>query len=207
MPRLTLEDTAAYRLPALLPLREQDRVLVVGSGAGTLAEMLAAHVRFRTPTASIEPSAPLSSGTVDGGASRLAQADPSALPFRERTFTVVICGHQIRSWDDSTLQHFLNESWRVLTHNGIVVLWEVAPSSSAAVNRVWRRILRQPNRSVRLRALAELGRAGRTAGFAWIQTLRLQPFLWPPGPRLAVLLRKEYYDKETISLAPGETPD
>lgn len=86
------------------------------------------------------------------------------------------------------------------------MLWEVAPSRSAAVNRVWRALLSEPGSEVRLRRFAELGRMGREARFAWVQTLRMQPILWPPGPRVAVLMRKEYYDRETVELASGETP-
>lgn len=191
MPRLLLEDTAAFLLPSLLPLRPEDRVLILDDAA--LAGVLSARGHLR--------AAPVVVDTRGDGAEG---GSPSALPVADGAFTVVLAGHHLRAWDDATLLAFLEECWRVLTHNGIVVLWEVAPSRSTQVNRIWGRLL--PERTPRLRRFAEVGGAAREAGFAWIQTLALRPFLWPPGPRLTVLLRKEHYTPETVHLAPGETP-
>ena len=192
-PRLLLQDTAAYLLPALLPLRPEDRVLVLDDAAlaDTLAERAGLSAR------------PLVLDTRPG-AGRGPLVGPAALPVADGAFTVIVVGHRLRAWDDDTLLAFLRECWRALTHNGIVVLWEVAPSRSARVNAIWRWLL--PERSPRLRRFGEVGACGREAGFAWIQTLALRPFLWPPGPRLAVLMRKEHYTPETVHLAPGQTP-
>jgi SAM-dependent methyltransferase len=193
-PRLFLQDTGAFLLPALLPLRTGDRVLVLDDAA--MAATLAEHGHLSAP--------PLVLQTRPGGAADGPQVSPAALPVADGAFTVIVVGHRIRAWDDETLLAFLRECWRALTHNGIVVLWEVAPSRSARVNAIWGRLL--PERSPRLRRFGEVGALGREAGFAWIQTLALRPFLWPPGPRLAVLMRKEHYTPETVHLAPGETP-
>ena len=133
-------------------------------------------------------------------------AEATALPFPAEAFTVVVVPHGIRAWDDARLLAFLREAWRVLTHNGIVVLWEVAPSRSSRVNAVWQWLLGDGEPPVQLRNFAAVGELGREAGFAWVQTLRLRPFLVPPGPRLAMLLRKEHYTPETIHLGRGETP-
>lgn len=197
-PRLLLEDTGAFLLPNLLALRPDDRVLVLDDAA--LAATLASRAHLGSP--------PLVLGTrarpiADRGADA-ALADVTALPVSDGAFTVIVAGHHLRGWDDATVQAFLEECWRALTHNGIVVLWEVAPSRSERVNAIWRRLLAE--RSPRLRRFGEIGELAREAGFAWIQTLALRPFLWPPGPRLAVLLRKEQYTPETVHLAPGETP-
>ena len=192
-PRLLLQDTAAYLLPALLPLRPEDRVLVLDDAA--LADALAEHGHLSARPLVLDTRA---------GAGQGPQVSPAALPVADAAFTVIVAGHRLRAWDDDTLLAFLRECWRALTHNGIVVLWEVAPSRSARVNAIWRRLL--PESSPRLRRFGEVGACGREAGFAWIQTLALRPFLWPPGPRLAVLMRKEHYTPETVHLAPGETP-
>ncbi len=207
MPRLALENTGALLLPSLLPLRPGDRVLEVGCGRGALSALLAARVPFRTPPLGIDGDGSLLRPHAPRAKARLIQAEAWALPFPDRQFTVLLAGHQIRAWDDDHLSRFLAEAWRTLTHNGVLVLWEVAPSRSAAVNRIWCRLLSPPGRRAQLRPFAEIGRLGRDAGFAWIQTLRVQPMLWPPGPRVAVLMRKEYYDAETVDLGPGETPD
>lgn len=207
VPHLALENTAAFLLPSLLPLRPQDRVLEIGCGTGAQARYLAERVPFQMPVVGVDTRAALLHRGAHIADIRLIQAAPTALPFPERHFTVLVVGHQIRDWEDEPLARFLREAWRVLTHNGVVVLWEVAPSRSPTVNAIWARLLAAPGRPLRLRSFAEIGQQAREAGFAWIQTLRLQPMLWPPGPRVAVLLLKEYYDAETVTLRPGETPD
>ena len=198
-PRLLLEDTAGFLLPSLLPLRREDRVLVLDDAA--LADALESGGGLRTPplvldTRGGEDPAPFMHCA--------PVVSPGALPLGDARFTVVVAGHRLRAWDDATALAFLQECWRVLTHNGVVVVWEVAPSRSARVNAIWRRVL--PEAAPRLRRFSEVGGMGREAGFAWMQTLALRPFLWPPGPRLAVLMRKEHYTPETVRLQPGETP-
>ena len=189
-PRVLLEETGVFLLPGLLPLRAADRVLVLGALAQPIADLLHSRVALDQPPVALNPSS----------------EELAALPFDADRFTIIICGHQQHAWDDDTLLAFLRESWRVLTHNGIIVCWDVAPSRSAWVNRVWRWLLAESGERFRLRTFAEVGRLGREAGFAWIQTLTLRPFLWPPGPRLATLMRKEHYDENTIELAARETP-
>ena len=197
-PRLLLEDTGAFLLPGALPLRREDRLLVLSDRALALTLGQRAGLS-RAPVVLGESEAVAAAGpgpVVRGGV--------AALPFRDESFTVVVAGHRLRRWSDAEAEAFLRECWRVLTHNGLLVLWEVAPSRSARVNALWRRWLPEP--APRLRSFAEVGRLGREAGFAWMQTLGLRPFLWPPGPRLAVLLRKEHYTPQTIHLRAGETP-
>ncbi|HJN92844.1 MAG TPA: methyltransferase domain-containing protein [Dehalococcoidia bacterium] len=197
LPRVAAEDSAAFLLPGMLPLRHQDRVLTLGAGSAAIAALLDSRVPMVQPPVSVGERAGMEDIQAVGG----------RLPFPPSHFTVLICGHQIRRWTDAELAAFLTEAWRVLTHNGVLVLWEVAPSRSARVNAIWKRLLGYGGRTVRLRTFAEVGHLGRAAGFAWIQTLALRPFLWPPGPRLSLLLRKEYYDEDTLDLRDGETPD
>ena len=188
--RVLLEETGVFLLPDLLPLRATDRVLVLGDAAQSIADLLDSRIALDQPPVVLKPSG----------------EERGALPFDDASFTIIISGHQQHAWDDGDLLAFLNESWRVLTHNGIIVSWDVAPSRSKQVNAIWRWLLAKKDESFRLRTFAEFGRIGREAGFAWIQTLTLRPFLWPPGPRLTVLMRKEHYDERTIKLADGETP-
>lgn len=195
VPRVVVRETGAFLLPALLPLRAQDRLLVVGENGAAIASLLDSRCPLET--------APLSVGFAGPGSE--LRAEPGSLPFADASLTVLVCPHQTRRWDDDTLLAFLREAWRVLTHNGVLVAWDVARSRSGRVNAVWARLL-DDGGPVRLRTFAEVGRIGREAGFAWIQTLALRPFLWPPGPRLAVLMRKEHYDEQTVHLAEGETP-
>ena len=200
--RAVIEDTGALRLPALLPLEPNDRLLDASGHGGALAALLAGQAPFARPPVALARPASEPAPAAEAGV-RLVRGEPAHLPFHEQRFSVVLAGHCIRDWDDAALHRFLAEAWRVLTHNGILVLWEVAPSRSGAVNATWRGAL---GRRMRLRPFATVGRLGYDAGFAWIQTLRLQPFLWPPGPRLAVLMRKEYADRETVDASARRTP-
>ena len=202
-PRLALENTGALLLPGMLPLHSSDRLLEIGCGRGTLSAVLAARTRMTQTPVGLEADRLLLSphDTVV-----FVQGRPSHLPFGENTFTVIVAGHQVRTWSDAALRAFFAEAWRVLAHNGLLVLWEVAPSRSAPINHVWRALLAQPDSSVHLRRFAEISRMARAAHFAWIQTLRIQPILWPPGPRVGVLLRKEYYDSKTIGVRLDQRP-
>jgi len=210
-PRMVLEEGAALLLPSLLALQPDDRLLVVSSRVGdATAGALSARAGLRTEgvTMTIGPRGAArrtaNGPGIDAG-DAVVRARPEALPFGEAQFTVMLAGHVARSWDDATLLSFLREAWRVLRHNGVLVLWDVAPSQSARVNAIWRRVLRSDGGRVHLRNFASIGGLGREAGFAWIQTLPLRPFLWPPGPRISVLMRKEHYTLETIGGEAGAT--
>ena len=204
-PRMLLEDGAALLLPSLLGLEPDDRLLVVSSRErDATAGALSARVGLTTEAVTVDVGAAgRGRRTSDKDAGKdaddaVVRARPEALPFDAAQFTVLLAGHVVRSWDDATLLAFLREAWRVLRHNGVIVLWDVAPSRSQRVNAIWRRVLRSNEGPVQLRNFASIGRLGHEAGFAWIQTLPLRPFLWPPGPRISVLMRKEHYTRETM---------
>jgi glycosyltransferase involved in cell wall biosynthesis len=147
---MLLEDGAALLLPSLLGMESDDRLLVVSSREDDVkAGALSARVNLTTEavTAMIGPRAHSTlRGATDGAL--VVRARPEALPFDEAQFTVVLAGHVVRSWDDATVLAFLREAWRVLRHNGVIVLWDVAPSQSQRVNAIWRRVLRSNNTRV-----------------------------------------------------------
>ena len=181
--RLALEETPVPQLPELLPIRDDDRVLVIGGGAGAIAPLLGGAIAVALAGAGFDQDGAAGADAVRG--------TPGQMPARDGSFSVVVIPHQLRRWSDEELSRALREAWRVLAHEGVAVLWEVAPSRSAAVNRAWAGWL---GGAPRLRTFAEIGRAAHAAGFAWIQTAPLPPFLWPPGPRVCVLARKEHYE-------------
>ena len=208
-PRLLLEDTPAPQLARLLPLQADDRLLALGRDAPPLAAELADAGGLRqTPLALLgrRPSTPAGEAARLGVAIVRGHAD--RLPLPDGAVSVIVVPHQLRRWTDERLARVLQEAWRVLAHNGVCALWEVAPSRSPQVNALWRAWL---GGEPQLRSFAQLGRAAYDAGFAWVQTLPLRPFLWPPGPRVSVLLRKEHYTEESVRAlhsphAPGERP-
>ena len=196
-PRLLLEDGPALQLARLLPLQPDDRLLVLGRDAPLLAAELADAASLLQPPLAAMGRCPLvAAGHTQQGVNALCgRAD--RLPVADESISVIVAPHLLRAWGDARLQRILEEAWRVLAHNGVFVLWEIAPSRSPLVNAIWRAWLSPPpGTDPSLRTFAQIGRAGYDAGFAWVQTLPLRPFLWPPGPRVAVLMRKERYTAE-----------
>ena len=194
-PRLLLEDGPTLQLARLLPLQPDDRLLALGRNAPLLAAELADAAGLHQPPLAVIGRRPLGAGgwrpqhdvdTLRGRADRL--------PLANESISVIVAPHLLRAWSDARLQRILEEAWRILAHNGVFILWEIAPSRSPLVNAVWRTWLGPaPGAEPQLRSFAEIGRAAYDAGFAWVQTLPLRPFLWPPGPRVSVLMRKERY--------------
>ena len=193
-PRLLLEDGPALQLARLLPLQPDDRLLVLGRDAPLLAAELAGTASLLQPPLAVMGQCPLvadAHAQLDVNSLR-GRAD--RLPLADGSVSVVVAPHLPRAWSDARLHRILEEAWRILAHNGVFVLWEIAPSRSPRVNAAWRAWLGSPlGTEPQLRTFAQIGRAGYDAGFAWVQTLPLRPFLWPPGPRVAVLMRKERY--------------
>ena len=196
-PRLLLEDGPALQLAQLLPLQPDDRLLALGRDAPLLATELADAAGLLQP-----PLAALSHRPPDLIADRsldiaILRSRADRLPLADESISVILAPHLLRHWSNARLRRALEEAWRVLAHNGVFVLWEIAPSRSPLVNAVWRTWLGAPPATEpQLRSFAQLGRAAYDAGFAWVQTLPLRPFLWPPGPRVSVLMRKERYTAE-----------
>ena len=195
-PRLLLEDTPAPQLAHLLPLQADDRLLALGRDAPLLAADLADAGGLRHPPLALlgrRPQTP--SGEAERLGAAIVRGRADRLPLPDGSMSVIVAPHQLRRWSDERLAQVLEETWRVLTHNGVCALWEIAPSRSPQVNALWRAWL---GNEPRLRSFAQIGRAAYDAGFAWVQTLPLRPFLWPPGPRVSILLRKEHHTEESI---------
>ena len=172
-----------------------ERLLVLGPDSPALAALIA-------DTADLEPT-PIAVLTddrspADAADVQVVRAEPHRLPLDDSSVDFAVVPHQLRHWDDDLVLRVLEELWRVLAHNGVAVLWEVAPSRSAAVNAVWASLLGMNGAGPHLRSFGQLGQLAYDAGFAWIQTLPLRPFFFPPGPRLTVLVRKEHYTPENV---------
>ncbi len=175
-----------------------ERLLVIGPDAPPLAALIA-------DAADLEPT-PIAVLTDDHAPVSLAgvsalRSEPHRLPLDDGSVDFAVAPHQLRNWDDEEAVRVLEELWRVLAHNGVAVLWEIAPSRSGAINAVWSTLLRRGDEGPRLRSFAEIGQLAYDAGFAWVQTLPLRPFLFPPGPRITVLARKERYTSEHVRRA------
>ncbi|MYE06391.1 MAG: class I SAM-dependent methyltransferase [Chloroflexi bacterium] len=194
-PRLALEDSPAAQLIELTAIAPVERLMVLGPDSPPLAALIA-------DTAGLEPT-PLAVLTgarpaPDAEDVQTVRAEPHHLPLPDGTVDFAVIPHQLRHWDDEQALRVLEEIWRILDHNGVAVFWEVARSRSAAVNTAWSILLGRNGSRPQLRTFGQLGQLAYDAGFAWVQTLPLRPFLFPPGPRLTVLVRKEHYTPENI---------
>jgi ubiquinone/menaquinone biosynthesis C-methylase UbiE len=113
-----------------------------------------------------------------------------ALPFADASFDVVTCPYVTHRLDDEHFLALLREIRRVLTHGGIAVLWDFAPTRSATLN-VWnQRVLAAIPGPVNLRNYTTLSAYALEAGFEWVNNAHLRPFLAPPIPRVSLILGK-----------------
>ncbi len=198
-PRLALEDSPSAQLVELTAMAPVERLLVLGPDSAALAAHLAdAGALAPTPIAVLTDDRVAEASGVS-----VVRALPHRLPLGDASVDVAVLPHLLRRWDDEAALRVMEELWRVLAHNGIAVFWEVAPSRSATLNAAWSGLLTEGGRRPRLRRFAEIGGLAYDAGFAWIQTLPLRPFLFPPGPRVTVLVRKEHFTPENLPRVGG----
>jgi ubiquinone/menaquinone biosynthesis C-methylase UbiE len=195
LPGTVLVNTPAFRLHTELQIRPAQRVLDVGCGRGALLQTLAARVPFtRTPVGVDISRAMLRLGARDVQKAphdvALIRASGTALPFADDAFDVVICGHLIKHLEDAALLELLREIRRVLTPGGIALLWEFAPTTSERLNAINRAVLTPGVGSFELRDYATLSAYALEAGYEWVGNARLRPFLFPPIPRVSLLLGK-----------------
>ena len=194
-PRLALQESPVSQLVDLTAMAPVERLLVLGPDAAGIGALVAAAAELEpTPLAVIDDI----QGPPDRAGVDTIHAQPHRLPLDDACIDFAILPHLLRRWDDGYAVQVLEELWRVLAHNGVVVMWEIAASRSDAVSAAWSLVLSRNGRTPALRNFGQVGQLAYDAGFAWVQTLPLRPFLFPPGPRLTVLARKEHFTPEVI---------
>jgi SAM-dependent methyltransferase len=110
--------------------------------------------------------------------------------FDDASFDVVTCAYVMHQLDDDAFLDLLKEIRRVLTHGGIAVVWDFAPTRSAALNAWNRGVLSARPGEVNLRNYTTLSAYALEAGFEWVNNAHLRPFLAPPIPRISLILGK-----------------
>jgi ubiquinone/menaquinone biosynthesis C-methylase UbiE len=188
-------NTPLMRLSDELRLRPEQRWLDVGCGRAALLRFIDSRVRFEHPPVGVDFSAEaLRIARRDAEASTrpllLAQGSATALPFADESFDVVTCGYMLKHLTDDELPLFLSEVRRILGGGGVALLWDYAPSGSAALDRWNTSLLGAAVREPRLRSTGTLMRAARAAGYDLVRNARLRPFLFPPMPRASVFIGK-----------------
>jgi SAM-dependent methyltransferase len=190
VPGALATNTPAYNLHEELQLRPDNRVLDIACGRGSLLSLLSARVAFDKPPVGIDASRRLLRLDSPATGGERVQASPQALPFAGEAFDVVTCAYALNRLTDEEMLALLREIRRVLSHGGIAVLWDFAPTHSSRLNRWNRRVLETRPGDVTLRGYATLSAYALEAGFEWVQNAHLRPFLMPPIPRASIIIGK-----------------
>jgi len=190
-----LVNTPAFRLPTELQLRPEHKLLDVGCGRGSILSVLASRVPFETPPVGVDISrGMLEMGRQDSARSEtkieLTQGSATSLPLASEVFDVVTCAYVVKHLSDVAMLRLLQEIRRVLTPGGIAVLWEFAPTRSTALNRWHEWLLTRGVDACNLRNYTQLSAFAIGAGFEWVGNANLRPFLFPPIPRVSLILGK-----------------
>lgn len=196
VPGMMLINTPVFRLDRELVLKPEQRLLDVGCGRGSLLQVLASRVPFQTPPLGLDIVASLlRRARVDArrGSSppiELAQGSATRLPIAGDSVDIVTCAYLVKHLDDAGLTRFLQELLRVLRPGAFAVLWEFAATASARLDAWHRWVLTRGVESCNLRGYAALAAAATAAGFDWVDNAHLRPFIFPPIPRVSVILGK-----------------
>jgi ubiquinone/menaquinone biosynthesis C-methylase UbiE len=189
-PGLMLVNTPAFKLHEELHLQPENRLLDVGCGSGALLQLLASKVAFRRPPVGLDLSASMLDLAQERRTIQLLRGAGTQLPFAGDSFDVVLCSHVVKHLDDASLLHLLGEIRRVLSHGGIALVWEFAPTRSRLLNAWNERVVTFGVRDCTFRDYASLSAFALEAGFEWISNAHLRPFIYPPIPRVSLIMGK-----------------
>ena len=187
-------NTGALRLPRLLNLQPHQRLLDIGCGRASVLRLLWQRVPFDRPPVGLDISRVmlrLAGASRNGASPHLAQGSVTSLPFPQESFDVVVAGHIIKHLSDGGVADCLREVWRVLTPGGVFAAWEFGPAPWSLWHRLNHRLLTLEVHTAHLRAFPQLAAIVAATPFRQARQLNLGLFLYPPIPRVAILLRKD----------------
>ena len=206
VPGAMLYNTPAFKLHEELQLHPENRVLDIGCGRGALLQVLASRVAFQKAPVGIEASrAMLAMGERNG--TEALQASPLSLPFGEGSFEVVTCGYVTQGLTENEMLALFREVRRVLSPGGIALVWDFAPTRSGTLNAFHDRVLAIGRGEVTTRNYTTLSAYALEAEFEWVSNAHLRPFLFPPIPRVSIIVGKAPIGWEPAGMVEGLTPD
>lgn len=194
-------NAALYRLPTNLKLDSDTRMLDLGCGRGAVMRNLDDQLQCERAPVGMDLSheilrmARRDEDNPRRGAG-LVQGDAIALPFRDASFNLVLCGHLVKYLDDIDVMGLLSEVRRVLEPGGLAVIWEFGPTGNPRLDAWNARVIApgvgggRPGVKPRLRSQRTLKRLASDAGFEFVRDADLRPFLLPPIPRSSILIGK-----------------
>ena len=202
-----LYNPPAYKLHEELQIHAENRVLDIGCGRGALLQLLASHVKFDKPPVGIDVSrAMLERVPAESPAIRL-QAAGTSLPLADGLFDVVTCGYATFDLDEDGLLEMFREIRRVLTPGGIALIWDFAPTGSHRLNAFHERVLALGRGDANVRNYTTLSAYALEAGFEWVSNAHLRPYLFPPIPRVSIIIGKAPIGWTPEGMKEGLTPD
>ncbi len=196
VPGQILLNTAAFTLPEELRIRPEWRVLDISCGRAALIRVVADRAGLSGLTVGLDPSRPLlTRGRRDmqlegGPAIRLVQGAAATLPFASDSLDLLLAGHAFRLLPDEDVLACLREARRVLKPGALLLAWEFAPTQSQRLDGWNRWLLSRREPVPRLRSYRELRGLALTAAFDWVEQAHLRPFLFPPIPRVSLIVGK-----------------
>ncbi len=176
----------ADRIIDLLGLQEGRRYLDVGCGTAGYAHLLSRRAGLAEPPVCMDLARSPDPLDVVGW--------PEHLPFSNAAFDAVTSLYFIRQLDDDTVHGFGREIARVLAPGGVAMLMDLAPVRAGWLNRLHERLLGRGMAAVDLRGWGRLAALLTECGFDEITLAQTGPFVLPPIPRVAVLLRRRRKD-------------
>jgi SAM-dependent methyltransferase len=179
---MALITPRADRIIDLVDLRPGKRYVDLGCGTAAYAHLLADRAGMESPPLALD-LAP-GPGPVD------ALAWPERLPLADRSVDALSCFYLVRRFDDDVVHGLGGEISRVLAPGGRALVMEVAPVISRRLDAFHRKLLSPGCGTVDLRGWGRLAALFTECGFDAIDLVNVGPFLVPPIPRVAVLLRR-----------------
>lgn len=220
VPGQILINTAAFRLPEELRIRSDWRILEVAAGRASLSRVLAERTPLDHPPVAVDASSSLLRQARDDFASGgapivLARASQFVLPFRSESLDLVLFSHAFKSLSDVELHDSLAEASRVLKVGGLCLAWEYAPTGSQRLDRWNRWVLTRQTADVTLRSTNQIRHVSYDAGFDWVEPAHLRPFIFPPIPRVSLIMgkappgweRRIVDGKAVLQYAPEQSPE
>ena len=169
------------RVISLLALGAGRRYLDIGCGTAAYAHLLAQRAGLDEPPVTVDllPGP----GPVD------LLGWPEKLPFRDSSFDSISSFYFLRRFDDDVTHAFARELRRILAPGGSALVMDFAPVKSDRLTWLHSRLLKPGCAQVDLRGWGRLAALFTEVGFDAIDLVNAGPFVFPPTPRVAVLLR------------------
>lgn len=188
-------NTPARRLPRLLSLKPEDKLLDIGCGYGGLLIYLNHRVGFTQVMEGLDCSSLMVERAREEFRSRglesnvnIRQGLATRLPYSDATFDVIVSTYVIKHLSDELLGRMLSEVRRVLKPGGRFCVWEAAPARNPYLHSFNMKLLKLGVSTAHLRPSEQLRFLLESAGFR-----DLKPYghgfyyYYPPLPRVGFI--------------------